>query len=264
MKRVLHTLFSIIGLIICATPYFARAQNYSPEQTAQMWLSALRRNDANAMALLGSTPEQYLAFVDQAKAECGKEADLIFFDNVQSPDAKDRYFALLQPYLASANQWRDEYADISKATLEDIDTETQLSIEQQQAAREVGLATLNWAQRTDFSSEARLKNAIGVLIDESRLYISTPETCTQLNQTKPLKRADHLVRLVKGVLKAYDFNLDTILSTMKVSAEKQYLDNDKNHRAKIRISYQVFEARGFVIVDMKRQGDQWFFTESMH
>jgi hypothetical protein len=263
MSPSLKVFISIAALCLSALPLVANSQSYSPEQTSEMWLSALKRNDANAMALLGSTPEQYLRITEQAKADCGDENSTLFLSDIHQADAKDHYFNLVQPYLEIANQSRDEYAQLAQAVLEDIDTETRLSIEQQQAAQEVGFALLAWAKRTDFSSEARLRNAIGILIDESRSFVATPATCKQINASHPLKRADHLVRLVKGLFKAYDFDIDKILSTIEVSAQGQYLDKENVQRAKIRISYQVFEARGFVIVEMKRVDDQWFFTENL-
>ena len=72
-----------------------------------------------------------------------------------------------------------------------------------------------------------------------------------------IAKLNHALIAAKGVLKAYDLNVDKLLGSIVASPGKQSAE-----LAEVRIAFQVFEAYGSSMVSMYRRQGEWFFWEA--
>jgi hypothetical protein len=235
---------------------------YTPEQTAKTWVSALKRNDLNALMLLALTPERYLQEREQVRMVCyvKGEANWGAWFALDQSDPREKLFESLATQLATANSRRDRYAQDLQNILDELlnNSEDTLNPEQAAAVQEVGMAMKGWALRTDFSNERRLRKAIDVIVTELTAVHQVFAECDQHSTANLLKTLDRVLVAFKGVAKAYDLDLNQLLAQTKVSDAGIKLVEGKG-LATVRIDYRVFEARGSSVLALYQLGEQWFF-----
>jgi hypothetical protein len=82
--------------------------------------------------------------------------------------------------------------------------------------REIMLALQGWANRTDFSDPVRLRRALDAVSREVRAtHAKTIDDFVLTDFETALVSGDGLIRAVKGVLKAYDFDADAVLASIR-------------------------------------------------
>ena len=242
----------------------AFASTFTPEQTVSGWVSALKRNDVKAAMLLGTTPEEYLdlrkelagAWVDTPESNQRFTSD---FADLLAPDASDRLFAQIQPHLLQVPMYSGMFASVADSLLAELGTDDaneSLSSEQVASATEVLNALKSWAARTDFSDEKRAKTAINTLVSAFRAAnVRSASDWARLSDDVRVGKLDFALQALKGITKAYDLNIDNLLSSTSVSAGKA-LD-----QSEVRIGYKVFEARGSSMIKMFLRDGEWFFWD---
>ncbi len=239
---------------------------YTPEQTAQTWVSALKRNDVNTLMLLALTPDRYLEHREQVRELCYVKSDSASADwgvylSLNQADPRAALFAMISPFLAEANSHRDAWANDMQGMLDELlnNSKDPLDADQAAAVREVAMATKAWALRTDFSDEKRLRRAIDVFVTEAQAIHQVFGACDQYDSAKLVQKLDPALRAIKGIMKAYDFDIDQALSQINISNGGKLSKADGRSIAKVRIGYRLFEARGSSILELYQVGDQWFF-----
>ena len=257
--------FRFLSFLLISLAPAASAWSYSPEQTAMAWVTALKRNDVKAALLLGTTPEEYLKvradLADEYKDT--PESNTAFaaqFNLLLAPEAEQRIFALVQPLLSQANNYRGSMAGLGHGMLEawtDPEAPEQITPEQAAAALEVLKAFENWAGRTDFSDPARAKVAINAVVTTFRAAnVRSARDWAQLSDDARISKLNYLLIAIKAACRAYDLNLDNLLGSINATPGTQSLDH-----AEVRIAYKVFEARGSSKIDMYQRQGEWFFWQ---
>jgi hypothetical protein len=238
---------------------------YTPVQTAQTWVSALKRNDVNTLLLLALTPERYLQERESVNWFChtpdkGNWGGMFALDQA---NPKQALFEMLAPELKTINAQRDSIAGEMQTAVDELlnNNKDPLDADQAAAIREVALATKSWALRTDFSDEKRLRRAIDVFVSEVQPMHKMFGECEKHDSVALIKNLDRGLRAIKGVLKAYDFDVDQALSQTSFSSGGNISQSDGRSIAKVRINYRLFEARGTSILELYQAGDQWFFWQ---
>ena len=243
---------------------------FAPEQTVNAWVSALKRNDVKAAALLGTTPEEYLElskdlandYVDSPESNASFASD---FADLLAPDASARIFAQVQPNLGMANMYRDSFAGMADGMLQEFgsagpnsESDSQLTPEQLAAATEVLQAFKGWAMRTDFSDEKRAMAAINAVVSAFRAAnVRSATDWAKLSDDARIAKLSFVLQAVKSVLKSYDLDLDKLFASVTATLGKQTADISE-----VRIGFKVFEARGSSLFKMYQRSGEWFFWEN--
>ena len=247
---------------------------FTPEQTVNAWVSALKRNDVNAAMLLGTTPEEYLDlskdlandYIDTPESNASFASD---FADLLAPDASARIFAQVQPNLALANVYRDSFAGMADAMLQEFGSaganagansgaDSPLTPEQLAAANEVLQAFKGWAMRTDFSDEKRAMAAINAVVTAFRAAnVRSATDWAKLSNDARIAKLNFVLQAVKAVLKSYDLDLDKLFASVVATPGKRSADISE-----VRIAFKVFEARGSSMFKMYQRSGEWFFWEN--
>lgn len=252
----------LIGCIACSQLAYA----FSPEQTVNAWIAALKRNDVKAAMLLGTTPEEYIElskdlrndYSDSPESNVSFAAD---FADLLAPDASARIFAQVQPNLALGNMYRDSFATMADSLLQEFasnGSDSQLTPEQLAAANEVLQAFKGWAMRTDFSDEKRAKAAIDAVVVAFRAAnVRSASDWVKLSDDARIAKLNFVLQAAKGILKGYELDLDKLLASVSATPGKQAADGSE-----VRIAFKVFEARGSSLFKMYQRSGEWFFWEN--
>ncbi len=263
-KKFIAVLWRSILLSCLGLSQFALA--FTPEQTVNAWVSALKRNDVKAAMLLGTTPEEYLElskdiandYADTPESNASFATD---FADLLAPDAPARIFAKVQPNLAAANMYRDSFAGMADSMLQefsDAGPDSQLTPEQLVAANEVLQAFKGWALRTDFSDEKRAKAVINAVVSAFRAAnVRSATDWAKLSDEARVAKLSFALQAVKGALKSYDLDLDKLFASIEATPGKQ-----SPEFSEVRIAFKVFEARGSSLFKMYQRSGEWFFWEN--
>lgn len=264
------TLLCCIGFSQIAFAVTPERTAFTPEQTVNAWLSALKRNDVKAAMLLGTTPEEYIELSKDLRNDYkdSPESNASFatdFADLLAPDAAARIFAQVQPNLAMANMYRDSFAGLADGMLQELGSDgansggdAQLTPEQLAAAQEVLQAFKGWAMRTDFSDEKRMKASIDAVVSAFRAAnVRSATDWAKLSDDARIAKLNFALQAVKGILKGYDLDLDKLLASITATPGKKTAD-----ASEVRIAFKVFEARGSSMFKMYQRAGEWFFWEN--
>jgi hypothetical protein len=243
---------------------------FTPEQTVNAWISALKRNDVKAAMLLGTTPEEYLElskdlsndYLDTPESNASFATD---FADLLAPDASARIFAQVQPSLALANVYRDSFAGMADGLLQEFGSngansgaDSELTPDQLAAAQEVLQAFKAWAMRTDFSDEKRARASIDAVVSAFRAAkVESASDWAKLSDDARVAKLNFALQAVKGIFKSYDLDIDKLLASVIATAGKQTAE-----ASEVRIGFKVFEARGSSMFKMYQRSGEWFFWEN--
>ena len=237
---------------------------FTPEQTVNAFVSALKRNDVKTAMLLGSTPEEYLElskdlandYVDSPESNANFASN---FADLLAPDASARIFAQVQPNLAMANIYRDSFAEMADSMLGNFGSaDSPLTPEQLAAANEVLQALKGWAMRTDFSDEKRAMATINAVVSAFRAAnIRSATDWAKLSDDARIAKLSFVLQAAKGALKSYDLDLDKLFASVVATPGKQTANISE-----VRIAFKVFEARGSSLFKMYQRSGEWFFWEN--
>ena len=263
-RKLLAILWRSLLLGCLAVSHVAFA--FTPEQTVNAWISALKRNDVKAAMLLGTTPEEYLElskdlsndYLDSPESNASFATD---FADLLAPDASARIFAQVQPSLALANVYRDSFAGMADGLLQEFgsnEADSQLTPDQLAAAQEVLQAFKAWAMRTDFSDEKRARASIDALVSAFRAAnVRSATDWSKLSDDARVAKLNFALQAAKGIFKSYDLDIDKLLASVVATPGKQTADANE-----VRIAFKVFEARGSSMFKMYQRSGEWFFWEN--
>jgi hypothetical protein len=252
-------LISALGLLgACFLGVYAHASELSPVQTTQAWISAVKRNDSNAMMLLAFTPQEVLQHRSNFQDDC--DAPKKWYDelggNTQAVTAQ-----LIEMTMPSLEAYDEEAKHMVLAAGQFLTAlpEGQETNKTDQQALQRALQA--WSERTDFTDPQRWMKSINVTIEQWEKLNVGIENCANETDKVYFKRLDHVWIALKAITRTYEFDIDKILASAKVRSGEFYTDDEGKKHAQVWISYQVFEAQVEMPVVLYQQDDQWFFDD---
>lgn len=180
-----------------------------------------------------------------------------------APGAEDKLFKQLQPQIAQLRAHREQnlpmLIGILQAAGNDLVQNAALSPNQRQQATQAVAALAAWARTTDFTDEAKAKQAIGVICATARrLKIQTPDQWRALDYAQVMARYTTGWSGLKQLLKIYGLDLDATFDNAKLETL-----SDDGTNARVR---ETLTLAGKLIVSevhLVKQDGHWYDADAL-
>jgi hypothetical protein len=171
----------VLGLSISVASW----ADMSPVQTTQAWLSAVKRNDTNAMMLLAFTPEENLRHRRSYQAECALPKT-VYDELGGSTEAVTAHLVeLTTPKLGEYNDDAQQIVLAAGELLSALPSDRETNDKDRQ---ELQLALQAWSARADFQDPQRWKKSISTLVFHWEKLNDGIENCTNESGKTYFKR----------------------------------------------------------------------------
>lgn len=218
-----------------------------PAADYQAWRNAWQHARAQQPA---PTPEQRAHFANMMQ-------------KLTAPGAEDKLFKQLQPQMAQLRTHRAEnlpmLLGILQATGNDLVQNADLAPNQKQQATQAVAALAAWAQGTDFTDEAKARQAIGVICASARkLNVQTLDQWRALDYAQVMARYRTGWTGLKQLLKIYGLDLDATFDDAKLET----LSADDSH-ARVRETLTLAGKPIVSEVDLVQQDGHWYDADRL-
>ena len=189
------------------------------------YADALKQNDVRHLVELVSTK----AALDEMKTQFAKmktepvsaEERRQFtesFGRLTAPDAVDSIMKEIEPKLVEYKNQLPGIIAMGAGALQMQVAGSSVSEDEKSSATKAISAMQTWAGKTDFADPKRARNAITALVDAAQsIGLKTPEDVKALSFEQALDKVGVCLGGFKKALNAYDFDLDAILGSIKVT-----------------------------------------------
>lgn len=263
----------LAGLAACHRPATPAALVSTPIGSVQAGLNAIRNGDFDGLMRAELPPVDYQAWrADWQKARAAEPAPSAedrqkFADLMQkltAPGAEERLHAQIKPALEQFHARRSQDAPMLIGILQAagqnvVNTTAGLSASQKQAAAQALDALAAWAQRTDFSDDAKSRKAIAALCATARqLDLKTLDQARALDYTATMQKYGEAWNGLKPLLKVYGLDVDASFDSVKLET----LSDDGQH-ARVRETFDFAGQPIVVETSLIKQGDHWYDADRL-
>ncbi|HET9835929.1 MAG TPA: hypothetical protein VFP88_06270 [Rhodanobacteraceae bacterium] len=184
-------------------------------------------------------------------------------EKLTAPGAEDKLLKQLAPHRAQLRTHRAQnlpmLIGILQATGNDLVQNADLSPDRKQQAMQAVAALAAWAQGTDFTDEAKAKQAIGVICATARkLKIQTLDQWRALDYPQVMARYGTGWNGLKQLLKIYGLDLDATFD----SAKLETLSDDGTH-ARVRETLTLAGKPIVSEVHLVKQEGHWYDADAL-
>lgn len=270
--RIAPMLFALLALAACGKDQEAAAisKDAAPHETVLATVEMLQNNNVSGLLQASLPPAEYQklqakwgqnkeTITDEERAKFAQQMEML-----TAPDAEQVLFAKLEPFLA---QYDTKYkaqipmyvgmGQTMAATA--INQSKDMTSEQKQQAMDVLGALAGWISTTDWSNEAKAKQAIAVVVDTARkLDLGTLDEVRALSFEEAMPKFSTAMAGTKQALAVYGFDINKMLDT--VSAETVSENGDQ---AKVKYSYTLLGQPISGTVNLVRRDGRWFNKEAL-
>ena len=189
------------------------------------YADALKRNDVRHMVELGSSKTEFqemqTKFADMKKLPVSADDRRQFnesFGRLTAAGAVDSIMKEIEPKLAEYKGQLPGYIAMGAGALQMQVANSSVSAEEKASATKAITAIQTWASKTDFADPKRARNAVTALVDAATsINLKTPEDVKALSFEQAMEKVGVCLGGLKKALNAYDFDLDGILGSLKVT-----------------------------------------------
>ena len=140
------------------------------------------------------------------------------FGRLTAPDAVDSIMKEIEPKLAEYKNQLPGYLAMGAGALQMQVANSSVSEDEKASATKAISAMQAWASKTDFADPKRARNAVTALVDAAKsIDLKTPEDVKALSFEQALDKVGVCLGGFKKALNAYDFDVDAILGSVKVT-----------------------------------------------
>ena len=189
------------------------------------YADALKQNDVRHLVELVST-KVALAEIKTQFAKMKTEAVTVderrqfteSFGRLTAPGAVDSIMKEIEPKLTAYKNQLPGYIAMGAGALQMQVANSSVSEAEKASANKAIGAIQTWAGKTDFADPKRARNAVTALVDAAKsIGLKTPEDVKALSFEQALDKVGVCLGGFKKALNAYDFDLDAILGSVKVT-----------------------------------------------
>ena len=140
------------------------------------------------------------------------------FGRLTAPNAIDSIMKEIEPKLMEYKNQLPGYIAMGAGALQMQVANSSVSEAEKASATKAISAMQTWAGKTDFADAKRARNAVTALVDAAKsIDLKTPEDVKALSFEQALDKVGVCLGGFKKALKAYDFDLDAMLGSVKVT-----------------------------------------------
>lgn len=140
------------------------------------------------------------------------------FGRLTAPNAIDSIMKEIEPKLMEYKNQLPGYIAMGAGALQMQVANSSVSEAEKASATKAISAMQTWAGKTDFADPKRARNAVTALVDAAKsINLKTPEDVKALSFEQALDKVGVCLGGFKKALKAYDFDLDAMLGSVKVT-----------------------------------------------
>ena len=189
------------------------------------YADALKQNDVRHLVELVSTKtdfeEMKTKFADMKKQPISADDRRQFtesFGRLTAPGAVDSIMKEIEPKLAEYKNQLPGYIAMGAGALQMQVANSSVSEDEKASATKAITAIQTWASKTDFADPKRARNAVTALVDAATsINLKTPEDVKALSFEQAMDKVGVCFGGFKKALNAYDFDLDAMLGSVKVT-----------------------------------------------
>ncbi len=189
------------------------------------YADALKQNDVRHLVELVSSKTDFeeikTKFADMKKLPISVDDRRQFsesFGRLTATGAVDSIMKEIEPKLAAYKNQLPGYIAMGAGALQLQISNSSVSEEEKASATKAISAIQTWASKTDFADPKRARKAITALVDAATsIQLKTPEDVKALSFEQALDKVGVCLGGFKQALNAYDFDLNAILGSVKVT-----------------------------------------------
>lgn len=189
------------------------------------YADALKQNDLRHLVELASSKtafeEMKTKFAEMNKQPISADDRRQFtesFGRLTADGAVDSIMKEIEPKLAEYKNQLPGYIAMGAGMLQMQVANSSVSEEEKASATKAITAIQTWAGKTDFADPKRARVAVTALVDAAKsIDLKTPEDVKALNFDQAMDKAGVCFDGFKKALKAYDFDLDATLASVKAT-----------------------------------------------
>lgn len=247
-------------------------ESMGPAETVAASAAQLRRGDLAAVLKTALPADKYERIRSQwqakLKSEPTSEADKKEFAEMMAKftaeGAEQSLYAEFEPQLAKLETEMAAQLPLMLGMgrgflVQTLNESKELSSEQKQQATALIDALAKWLETANFFDRDKAKAAISKLVATARgLNIQTLDQVEALEFEAAMAKAGQLYLGVNEAMAVYGLDLNAALASVKT----EVLDN-QNDRAKVKVSYTLFEQPLSFETEMVRQDQRWFGRDAL-
>jgi hypothetical protein len=186
---------------------------------------ALKQNDVRHLLEL-ATPKiafeqmktQFAEMKNQPVSDNDRRQFTESFGRLTSDGAVDSIMKEIEPKLASYKLQLPGYIAMGAGAMQMQVASSSITAEEKESATKAITAMQTWATKTDFADPKRARNAVTAFVTAAKaIHLKTPEDVKALSFEQALDKVGVCLGGVKNALKAYDFDMDAMLGSLKVT-----------------------------------------------
>ena len=189
------------------------------------YADALKQNDVRHLIELVSSKtdfeEMQKKFTDMQKLPVSADDRRQFtesFGRLTAPGAVDSIMKEIEPKLAEYKNQLPGYIAMGAGALQMQVANSSVNAEEKASATKAITAIQTWASKTDFADPKRARKAVTALVDAANsINLKTPEDVKALSFEQAMDKVGVCFGGFKKALNAYDFDVDAILGSVKVT-----------------------------------------------
>ena len=189
------------------------------------YADALKQNDVRHLIELVSSKtdfeEMKTKFAEMKKQPVSADDRRQFtesFGRLTAPGAVDSIMKEIEPKLAEYKNQLPGYIAMGAGALQMQVANSSVSEDEKASATKAITAIQTWAGKTDFADPKRARNAVTALVEAATsINLKTPEDVKALSFEQAMDKVGVCLGGFKKALNAYDFDLDAMLGSVKVT-----------------------------------------------
>lgn len=272
--RIAPMLLALLALAACGKSQpesAAIAKDAAPHEAVLATAELISSNDIGGYLKATLPPAKFAEIKkewQEKKAEPITDEDRAEFakqmETLTAADAEEKMFAKLQPFFA-------EYDTKFKAQLpmyvgmgqtmaaSSINQSKELTSEQKQQVMDVMGAMAGWVTSTDWSDQAKAKQAIAAITGTAReLDIQTLDQLRALSFEQVLDKASIAMGGVKKVFATYGFDIDKSMDSLTAETVSQTGDT-----AKVKYSYTLLGQPLSGTMELVQRDGRWYNKKTL-
>ena len=189
------------------------------------YADALKQNDVRHLVELVASKtdfeEMKTKFAEMKKQPISADDRRQFtesFGRLTASGAVDSIMKEIEPKLSEYKNQLPGYIAIGAGALQMQVSNSSVSEEEKASATKAITAIQSWANKTDFADPKRARKAVTALVDAATsINLKTPEDVKALSFEQAMDKVGVCLGGFKKALNAYDFDLDAMLGSVKVT-----------------------------------------------
>ena len=189
------------------------------------YADALKQNDVRHLVELVSSKtdfeEMKTKFADMKKQPISADERRQFtesFGRLTAPGAVDSIMKEIEPKLSEYKNQLPGFIAMGAGALQMQVANSSVSEDEKASATKAITAIQTWAGKTDFADPKRARNAVTALVEAATsINLKTPEDVKALSFEQAMDKVGVCLGGFKKALNAYDFDLDAMLGSVKVT-----------------------------------------------